>query len=35
MESYNKIPFPNGGIIGHIHLKVTNLKDQLNSIMKN
>ena len=24
-ESNNKIPFPKGGIIGHIHLKVTNL----------
>jgi len=26
VESYNKIPFPNGGVIGHIHLKVTNLE---------
>jgi catechol 2,3-dioxygenase len=26
LDSYNKIPFPNGGIIGHIHLRVTNLE---------
>jgi catechol 2,3-dioxygenase len=26
VESHNKIPFPNGGIIGHIHLRVTNLE---------
>ena len=25
-ESNNKIPFPKGGIIGHMHLKVTNLE---------
>lgn len=25
-ESNNKIPFPKGGIIGHIHLRVTNLE---------
>jgi catechol-2,3-dioxygenase len=25
-ESNSKIPFPNGGIIGHIHLRVTNLE---------
>lgn len=25
-ESNNKIPFPTGGIIGHIHLRVTNLE---------
>jgi catechol 2,3-dioxygenase len=26
VESNNKIPFPKGGIIGHIHLRVTNLE---------
>jgi catechol 2,3-dioxygenase len=26
VESHNRIPFPNGGVIGHIHLRVTNLE---------